>query len=171
MERQEMPKSTDEKDARRILKMVGKLHQCGYESLFLSPGMAPSGVYWRYRIGIMKEGKWSNTPDCFGDDYEVISDSLGSCCEISWGKSTETLSEFTDNFIEVYREKLQKARVPNPFYVSWFREMLEKTAPDGHFIFYCDLGPYFECAIACGCSKDFRMPMPSGFVDGYAELR
>jgi hypothetical protein len=159
-------KSTSEKDARRILEMVGVLHSRGYESLFLSPGMAPSGAYWRYHIGIMKDGKWSNNPDYFGSDYEVVSGSLGSYCEISWEKSAKTLSEFTDNFIEAFKVKLQKARVPNPAYVSWFKEMLEKTAPDGHFLFYCDPGPYFEYAFTWGNPKDFKMPMPQGFVYG-----
>jgi len=166
MEKQQRPKSTNKKDARRILEMVGGLHQCGYESLFLSPGMAPSGAYWRYRIGVMKEGKWSDKPDYFGDAYEVVSGSLGSECEIPWGKSAETVSEFTDNFIEVYKVKLQKARVPNPVYVNWFKEMLEKTAPDGHFLFYCDPDPYFEYAFTWGYPEDFRMPMPPGFVKG-----
>ena len=169
MEKQQRPKSTGEKDARRILEMVGELHDRGFESLFLSPGMAPSGAYWRYRIGIMKEGKWSDNPDCFGDDYEVSLGSLGSCCEIPWEKSAETLSEFTDNFIEAYKVKLQKARVPNPVYVGWFKEILEKTAPDGHFLFYCDPDPYFEYAFTWGNPKDFKMPMPQGFVNGYRE--
>ena len=166
-----MPESTNEKDARRILEMIEGLHQRGYESLFISPGMAPSGAYWRYRIGIMNEGKWSDNPDRFGDDYEVVSDSLGSCCEISWGKSSETLPEFTDNFIEEYKEKLQKARVLNPDYVRWFKEMLEKTAPDGYFLFYCDPDPYFEYAFTWGDPNDFRMPMPPGFVNGFAEVK
>lgn len=36
--------------ALRVLTMVGELHKRGYQRLRISPGMAPSGMYWRCRI-------------------------------------------------------------------------------------------------------------------------
>lgn len=37
----------------RIQKMVGKLHDIGYESLYLYSGSSPNGMNWRYTIGII----------------------------------------------------------------------------------------------------------------------
>ena len=156
-------RSTDEKDARRMLEMVGELHRRGFESLFLVPGMSASGGYWRYRIGVMRDGRWSNEPEYFGEDYEIVSGSLGDACEIPWEQEGMTLSELTENFIATYADKLEKARVPNPAYVDWFREMLEKTAPDGHFLLYDEM-EYYEQAFSWQIPRNFKMPMPPGFV-------
>ena len=36
--------------ARRVLRLVRDLHEQGYQLLRISPGMAPSGCYWRCAV-------------------------------------------------------------------------------------------------------------------------
>ena len=42
--------------ARRLIRMVGALHERGFESLYLYCGMNGSGSAWRYSIGALDTG-------------------------------------------------------------------------------------------------------------------
>ena len=76
--------------ARRILEMVGELHKKGYESLYIDPVMAPSGCYWRYEIGAMRDGLWPcGYGKRVGRESEPICGSIGGGYEqeIPMGKT------------------------------------------------------------------------------------
>ena len=153
--------------ARRILEMVGELHNKGYESLYIDPVMAPSGCFWRYEIGAMRDGLWPCGYDKhLGKEFEPIRGSIGGGFEqeIPWGKPTDSLSEFLEAFLLAYPNLLSMAKKPNAPYIAWYREMLRATQPEGMLIFGCDHGPDHAYAFTWGKPGDFRMPMPPGYL-------
>ena len=155
-----------EQIARKIIEMIALLHKRVYESLYLDSCMAPSGMYWRYKIGAMVENRWPN-PDCyFGNDTSsCVSGSIGGGFEqkLSWANITDTIEVIANKFQDTYPIILNNARCSNTEYVSWYKEMLKKTSPEGVLIFSCDYGPDYEYAFTWGEPKNFQMPMPPGF--------
>lgn len=155
-----------EQIARRIMEMIALLHNRGYESLYLDSCIAPSGMYWRYKIAAMVNNSWPN-PNChFGNDKSLfVSGSIGGGFQqkLPWAKITDTTKTMADKFQNKYPKILNDARVSNAQYVSWYKEMLERTSPEGILIFCCDYGPYYEYAFTWGEPKNFQMPMPPGF--------
>lgn len=124
-----------EQISRRIMEMVGALHRRGYESLYLDPVMAPNGTSWRYQVGAMVERQWPNPA------YPRFANSAEACVggsirggpdqEIPWAHATDSVGALSDKFAASYPEIVKAARSPNSEYVSWYREMLERTAPAG----------------------------------------
>jgi len=157
-----------EQIARRIMNMVHKLHKDGYESLYLDSVMAPSGGYWRYDIGAMEQGGlWPNR----GCEHAEINDycvrgSIGGGFDqkIPWGTVTDSLDMLTAKFIAAYPKMVNAACQQNFEYVKWYREMLERTEPEGMLIFACDGShSYHTYAFTWGPPRDFQMPMPPGY--------
>lgn len=153
---------------RKIMEMVGVLHGAGYEGLYLDSCMSPSGCHWRYEIGIARDGRWPQ-PDGLGSDADdaprgsIGGDGAG---HIPWCAPEDTVGGYAQKFMGKYERDLPPARHANPAYVAWYREMLERTAPEGILIFGCDMGPWYEHAFTWGPPGDFRMPMPPGFDRG-----
>lgn len=151
--------------ARKILEMVGRLHDAGLESLYIDPYMAPSGCYWRYSIGIAANGTWPQR-DSFGSMHNSAPEgSIGGGFDqqIPWCDSGDTVEEYTRKFLQQYAHLLARAETANPSYVQWYREMLTSTSPSGVLIFGCDMGPWYEYAFTWGEPENFRMPMPPGY--------
>lgn len=153
--------------SRRILEMVAELHRRGYESLYIDPVMAPSGMCWRYEISFCASGKWPNRDCRFHDDDQLCV--KGSICggfdqKISWGKATDSVAILADGFCAAYPGILTRATEPNPPYIAWYQAMLVATAPEGVLIFWCDYGPDHEYAFTWSGPHEFRMPMPPGFL-------
>jgi hypothetical protein len=153
--------------SRRVLEMVGRLHELGYESLYLDAGMAPSGMYWRYEIGAMADGSWPSRPDTRRNTGS--SPVCGSICDggetgIAWAEPAATICELVKGFIVLYPNLLAAAVMPNLPYRRWFREMLDETAPGGVLIFHREYGPHYEHAYLAGTSSDYRKPLPPGFA-------
>lgn len=144
---------------RQVLEMVGALHALGYESLYINPRMAPSGMNWRYAIGSMRCGRW---PDPIG---EIVVGSIGGSPQgsLPWCAVGDDPTTYKEKFVDVYRDELSRAQRPNPEYVSWYQRMLEETGPEGLLIFSSDYGSHYEYAYVWGEPSEFRMPMPPGF--------
>lgn len=153
--------------ARKILEMVGKLHEEGMESLYIDSYMAPSGCYWRYSIGIASEGLWPQRNSIGTMEEGGPEGSIGGGFdqEIPWCNPDDTLEEYTSKFIDQYSQNLKSAKEANPGYVRWYREMLDKTSPSGIMIFGSDMGPWYEYAYTWGDPEDFHMPMPPGYSE------
>lgn len=151
--------------SRKILEMIGRLHQAGLESLYIDPHMAPSGCYWRYSIGIASAGVWPQSGSLGSREDDAPEGSVGGGFDqrIPWCLPADTLEAYAEKFQRHYAPRLGPARRPNPDYVRWYREMLERTAPLGVLIFSSDMGPDYEYAYTWGPPRDFRMPMPPGF--------
>ena len=117
----------------RVLKMMLELHQRGYESLYLFSGMSPSGMYWRFEIGIADNGEWPV-------NYTITSgscdrDSLGA----DWAKNYQTTEDLTESFVDYFSTSLKDASASNPEYVAWFRSVVETLGEDELLVFYEDL--------------------------------
>ncbi len=61
--------------ARRLMRMVGALHDRGFECLYLYCGMNGSGSNWRYAIGAMDHARW---PRRLRDPLQVFNSMNGS---------------------------------------------------------------------------------------------
>jgi len=157
--------------ARKILMMVGRLHQVGFESLYIDPYMAPSGFYWRYSIGVCRDGLWPQEGILGLKKNERPEGSIvgGYNQRITWGYVTDSVEEFAKKFYARYLRDPASANaratasVSNTEYVEWYKEMLEQTAPNGVLVFGCDGGAWYEHAFTWGGPSDFRMAMPPGF--------
>jgi hypothetical protein len=157
-----------EQISRRIMEMVGELHLNGFESLYLDAQMAPSGFYWRYNIGSMKEGRWPHPKCQYGEHKSFcVRGSIGGGYDqkIPWGKAQDTATDLANAFRNAYPKIMKASSRHNPDYVEWYKTMLEKTKPEGILIFSCDLGPHYRHAFTWGEPRDFKMPMPPGFLD------
>lgn len=123
--------------ARRLIRMVGALHDQGFESLYLYCGMNGSGSNWRYSIGAMDHARW---PRLRGDPLHVFNSMNGSDDpgQIEWAALDDTPDVLSEKFMSNYPEIVDAARIPNPAYVTWFRQMLSISEPLGLLVFYFD---------------------------------
>lgn len=160
-----------EQISRRIMEMVGELHLKGFESLYLDAQMAPSGCYWRYNIGSMKERGWPHPKCQYGEHKSFcVRGSIGGGFDqkISWGKAQNSTIELAIEFRNAFPRIMRASSLPNPEYVEWYRTMLDQTKPDGVLIFSCDFGPHYEYAFTWGEPRNFKMPMPPGYLEKHS---
>ena len=117
----------------RVLKMMLELHQRGYQSLYLYSGLSPSGMYWRYEIGIAKKGRWP----------VKLTLTSGSCDRESlgadWAKNYLSAQELADSFVNYFGSKLEAALTKNPEYISWFKSVVDSLNADELLVFYEDI--------------------------------
>ena len=151
--------------ARRVLEMVGALHERGFESLYLDAQMAPSGMYWRYQIGAISEGLWPT--NSYDSDLAPMQ-ARGSVCDdcdtcIPWSKPDASVEQLVEDFVASFGGLLDAARTPNPAYRQWFHEMLEETAPTGVIVFAAEYQGSYENAFLADGPSDYRKAMPPGF--------
>lgn len=144
--------------SRKVMEMVGALHDRGYVGLYLDSGMSPSGMHWRYEVGIADAGRWPNPSGV------VVRDSIGGGPDLSlpWCNASDDLATFVSRYCERFASLLDAAREPNDDYVEWYQEMLRQTDPDGVLIFYQEYGPDHEHVSVVG-NAEWQMPMPPGF--------
>jgi hypothetical protein len=147
---------------RRLLRMVRELHAQGCESLYLDACMAPSGMYWRYGLAAMEDGRW---PAVLATSRVVEGSLGGTDPSLPWARATDPAQVLAAKFTAAYPDITAHARRPNVAYAAWFREMESRTCPDGVPIFACDWGPNYEYCFLWGGTRDFRMPMPPGYRD------
>ena len=103
----------------KLIKMILDLHSKGYESLYLYSGMSPSGMNWRYEIGVIDENGWPNR-------IYLTSGSLDrESTDTDWSKGDLTVRELSDEFESYYLDKLAEARKPNPEFVKWFANLAD----------------------------------------------
>ncbi len=157
-----------EQISRRIMEMVGELHKCGHESMYLDSVMAPHGMSWRYQIGAMLDGRWPSA-DCWthAGAQRCVKGSVGGGQDqkIPWADVHDPVTVLAEKFVAAYPSLVHFGSVRNPKYAAWYAEMLRRTEPDGVLIFWCDYGPDYEYAFTwSGTAKRFRMRMPPGFV-------
>ena len=123
--------------ARRLMRMVGALHDRGFESLYLYCGMNGSGGNWRYAIGAMDHARW---PRRLRDPLQVFNSMNGSDDprQIEWAKLDAPPDVLADDFLATYPKIVEAAKEPNPAFVAWFQQMLSIGEPLGLLVFYFD---------------------------------
>lgn len=118
----------------KIIKMIIDLHSKGYESLYLYSGLSPSGMNWRYEIGVIGDHGWPNRT-------YLASGSLDrENTDTNWSNGDLTVSELSDKFENQYRKSLGEARRSNPDFVKWFADLADNLdlTNSGLLIFYQD---------------------------------
>ena len=136
----------------QILNMVIELHNRGYESLYLYSGMSPSGMNWRYEIGVMCNGEWPSSPPLTQDSLDRASQ------DTPWSRAPHSVSKLADRFEAHFEGRLNDARVPNRAYVEWFSSLVSTLKSDQLLDFYADYESDFELYLltAPGYSRNRR---------------
>lgn len=140
------------------MEMIGRLHVEGYEALYLDAGLSPSGLNWRYQIGVTTQGDWP-VPE-----KVIVEGSIGGGFDqvIPWCEPSDGLSMFVAKFRSRFQSQLRDAEVRNSAYVEWYDCMLRESSPGGVLVFYSDYGPDHEHALIVGATEG-QLPMPPGY--------
>lgn len=133
---------------RRLLHMVAELHARGYQRLRVSPGMAPSGLYWRcvFRAGTDATLRYTSGdgPVCFG-----------------WADAADDgPAELADKLLARAPELAAAARGEDPEYAAWFTAMLVLTAPGALPISYADYELPTDHWPGVGDGREIEIPLP-----------
>jgi len=117
-----------------IVKMISKLHLLGYQSLYLYSGMSPSGLNWRYEIGVQDAGNWPSRNVLASGSLDTVATTT------DWSEGFVSVDELTARFIEKYESELTPAQVPNHPYAAWFFDVTRDLNRDsnGLLVFYED---------------------------------
>lgn len=142
--------------ANKLLRLVGVLHQRGYESLYFHSGMSPSGVYWRYHI--------------LTNEKELLRDSLvGDLPKFDWVKNwDDNIEIWADDFIKFYQNDLTVARQPNIEYVTWYENILNIIGDSGYLILENNYNALAHCSVS---SESIPIEFPTLAYEKYKSLR
>ncbi|MDO4433886.1 MAG: hypothetical protein Q4B82_04825 [Alysiella sp.] len=116
----------------KIIRIIGELHNRGYQSLYLDCGLSPSGFHWRYAVF---------TPDTtlFSGSYDATILALSDFNQ--WVKNWNApISVLADDFLAHFHDDLQSAKQANQVYAEWFNQAIEYIEETGYFIMFCDFG-------------------------------
>lgn len=129
------------RQARRVLATVAALHKRGYERLRISPGMAPSGLYWRCLVTPA-----SNTLASDGARVVAFEDSLvafytsGQGARLFDWEDASRLGtrRLADLFVERFPRIVDAAIGNDSVYLKWFEHVLVLANQDFFPIAYAD---------------------------------
>lgn len=149
---------------RRLLYMVAELHRMGYEQARISPGVAPSGLFWRLSVTAASNTMPDNGALMINFDGDAHYSS-GAGAEFFGWKDAENDSpaELAIKFIERFPDIAKEANGRDPEYVRWYREMLEMTEPDGLMYAYADWPRSEDRLDIFSGSKRVEIPLPPPF--------
>ena len=127
----------------RLLAMVHELHKAGYQRIRISPGMSPSGMYWRclitYAANIDSDGfsiiDWPNE-----NNRKVAPYSSGSESEYFGWKDASKMSarNLAAVFVERFPEICREGQGRDWAYSGWLTDVLG-AAEQGRFtVLYAD---------------------------------
>ncbi len=115
----------------KITQMVVELHQRGYTSLYLHCGMSPSGMNWRYAIGLSAEGQWPTHPP-------ITRGSVRATGELDWASDTTTPQSLADGFEASFAAELAGTKgAPTPYSI-WFDALVASLEENELLVFYAD---------------------------------
>ena len=119
---------------RKVLLMVGSLHQAGYERLRIFPSMSPSGAYWRCSIGpasVADRASGARVAFDF-EDAELLAHYSSGEEDSYFGIDGSNMSpeELGQAFIDRFPRIAVAASGRDEPYVMWFKEMLRLTDPN-----------------------------------------
>jgi hypothetical protein len=138
--------------ARRMMELVGVLHDRGYGGLRLRSGLAPSGCHWRGSVHAAKDPQISTGSFSTGAGPKVLFD---------WeGVEDLGLPALADRFLAQFSALAAAARHPDPAYLAWYRDMLARTAPAGLIYLYSDFTESGVGVLGCRCPEG--IPAPPG---------
>lgn len=123
--------------ARRLMYMIRELHNLGYQKIRFYPHIGGAG-YWRYIITSAPSP--SMTSDVYPADTDTVWQSLGSGDQpYGWGDNMDdSISELAAKFLATYPRIAAESKGEDQQYAEWYRDMLEKTKPEGIIYFWWD---------------------------------
>ncbi len=129
---------TNRNPARRLMSMIGKLHEVGYQKVKLYPHIGGAG-FWRYIISVSLHPNMRDS-HCDHKTTETVWQSLGGGDEpYGWGDSQkDTIEELAHKFLHRYQRIETFGKGDDPIYVKWYQDMLKKTEPGGVIYFWWD---------------------------------
>ena len=135
--------SRDEKEliaiCRRLLYMVHELHAMGYEQLRISPGVAPSGLFWRLSVLPASNSDPENGARMRNFDEGAHYSSGGGDRYFDWDDAADdSPRKLAEKFIERFPELAVAGKGRDTEYVHWYEGMLQMTEPDGLPYAYAD---------------------------------
>jgi hypothetical protein len=139
----------------KLLYMVKDLHNLGYESLRIIPGISPSGLNWRCHF--ITESKTSFINVIASNWFQNIVDG-NERMDIS----TESL---TSMFMRDHSDFLKECATKNNEYIVWYSNMLNKLAADELPYSYDD---YFHATTFWKTTKDNKittLPSEAYYLD------
>lgn len=117
----------------RVMAMLRRLHELGYERLRLSAGISPTGLHWRYSIAQVDMFD-ANGFRLQGGHYPGIAFSTtgGDDPPFRW-EGTEGLDaeHLADLFLDRFAEVASAGRGKDAAYVAWFAALVESCGTDG----------------------------------------
>ncbi len=115
----------------KITHMMVELHQRGYTSLYLYCGMSPSGMDWRYKIGLTAEGQWPAHPS-------IIRGSMRATGTLKWASDTSSPQSLADGFEATFKETLAGTKAAPTAYSIWFDALVASLEENELLVFYAD---------------------------------
>lgn len=149
----------------RVLLMVHELHKLGYQRLRISPGLSPSGGYWR--CVITPASNILVTHGALTRDYLLNTaryTSGSDAAYFDWPDAKQnTARELATKFILRFPDIVEQSQGRDHEYVGWYVEMLglaERGAlPIAYADWYVDPDPRY---LSTSGGEELRLPMPPG---------
>lgn len=149
--------------ARRLMVMIRELHDMGYQRIRFYPHIGGAG-YWRYIITSSAFPTLSRL-DTGSEETDTVWQSLGSGDEpFGWNdQEDDSIRVLAEKFLAKYRRIAAESKGEDQRYAAWYRDVLDKTRPDGIIYFWWD-GAYESTGNQLGVlkagKKKIRIPYP-----------
>jgi hypothetical protein len=156
-----------ENPARKLMLMVGELHRMGYQKIRFYPHIGGAG-YWRYILTVVKdrrvEPEWDPSPEEKRTVWNSLGDGELRASLYGWGDQVEDTPErLARRFLAAFKTIKRLGKGKDQKYANWYRNVLEKIAPEG--IIYCWWDGSSSCEEGIGVlNKDgvVSLPLPPG---------
>ena len=146
---------------RRLLYMVSELHDMGYQQLRIAPAVAPSGLFWRLSICAAANTRPDHGAEMKDFDGGAHYSSGAGDEYFGWLDTVDdSAAELAEKFVERFPELATEGRGDDPDYVRWYKEMLERTEPDGLLYVSADWPTPRDHMILFHGSRDIEIPLP-----------
>jgi hypothetical protein len=129
--------------ALRVLSMVHELHKAGYQRIQISPGLAPSGCYWRCNI--------TYAGNIAEDGYTLLKEEDGLVAYYSTGNENENFGlkgaanlnarELAVRFLSAFPRIAERGAGRDWLYAGWLTDVLgraEQGRAEDFPVFYAD---------------------------------
>lgn len=147
---------------RKVMLMVTELHVRGYQLLRISPGMAPSGCYWRCSIAPVNNFSKENGAIIVKHNDLIAYYSSGMERNyFGWEDAGYlTPGKLANIFIERFPKIAEAGKGSDWLYAGWYLEMLHLTYPDAFPVAYDDYWRSTDHLKLINGRKDIKIPIP-----------
>jgi hypothetical protein len=128
----------------KLLYVVKDLHNIGYESLRIIPGISPSGLYWRCHFITNSETSYKKV---------VASNWFQDIVDVN-GRIDISIETLTIMFMRDHSDFLKECATRNNEYIIWYNNMLNELAADELPYAYND---YFQATTFWKTTKDNKI--------------